>query len=48
MKTVKKIVKIGNSLGIIINKILINYLEIKKGDLIEIEIKKLEDKEVKE
>ena len=37
----KKIMQWGNSLGIIIDKVVLDKLEIKKGDLIEISIKKL-------
>ena len=41
MKLTKKIMQWGNSLGIIIDKIVLDKLKIKKGDLVEVEIKKI-------
>jgi hypothetical protein len=41
MKIQKKIVNIGDSIGIIIDTVIANSLKIKKGDLVEITIKKL-------
>ena len=41
MKLTKKIVKIAQSLGIIIDKPIINKLKLKKGDYVEINIKKV-------
>jgi hypothetical protein len=38
MKTQRKIINIGNSLGITLDKKSINELNLKKGDLIEIDI----------
>lgn len=42
MKITKKIIQWGNSLGIIIDKFVLQKLKIKKGDLIEVTIKKIE------
>lgn len=42
MKITKKIVKVAQSLGVIIDKPVVDKLKLKKGDYIEIEIKKLE------
>jgi len=43
MKTTKKLIGIGkNCFGIIIDKPILTHLNLKKGDLIEIEIKKAE------
>ncbi len=44
MRITKKIVKIAQSLGIIIDKPIISKLKLKKGDYVEINIKKLNDK----
>ena len=41
MKVTKKIVKIAQSFGIIIDKPILNKLKLKKGDYIEIDIKKI-------
>ena len=41
MRTTLKIIKIGNSRGIIIPIHILEKLTIKEGDLIEIEIKKI-------
>ena len=41
MKITKKLVKIGNSYGFIIDKILASRLNIQHGDEIEVEIKKI-------
>ena len=41
MKITKKIVKIAHSFGIIIDKPIIDKLKLKKGDYVEIEIKKI-------
>ena len=40
MKITKKIVKIAQSLGIIIDKPILKKLKIKKGDYVELDIKK--------
>lgn len=42
MKITKKIVKIAYSLGVIINKPILEKMKLKKGDYIEIDIKKAE------
>jgi len=41
MKITKKIVRVGQSLGIIIDRPIVEKLKIKKGDYIEIDIKKI-------
>lgn len=41
IKLTKKIMQWGNSLGIIIDKIILDKLKIEKGDLVEVEIKKV-------
>lgn len=41
IKLTKKIMKWGNSLGIIIDKIIINKLKLKRGDLVEVSLKKI-------
>ena len=41
MKTTLKIIKIGNSLGVVIPKHILENLEIKNKDLIELDIKKV-------
>jgi|TARA_Y100000310_G_scaffold331646_1_gene405605 antitoxin component of MazEF toxin-antitoxin module len=41
MKITKKIVKIAQSLGMIIDKPILEKLKIKKGDYIEIDLKKV-------
>ena len=43
MKTTKKLIKISKSLGIIIDKFITDQLELKHGDLVEIDIKKSEE-----
>ncbi len=40
MKITKKLIKVANSLGIIIDKPIIKKLELEQGDLIEVSIKK--------
>lgn len=47
MKTTKKIVKIGNSLGFIIDKPILEKLKLKAGDLAEADIQKIDKKEDK-
>jgi antitoxin component of MazEF toxin-antitoxin module len=42
MKITKKIVKIAQSLGIIIDKSILEKMRIKEGDFVEINIKKIE------
>ena len=44
MKLTKKIMQWGNSLGIILDKVVLEKLKIKKGDLIEIEINRANKK----
>ena len=41
MKTTLKIIKIGNSLGVVIPKHILKNLGIKNNDLIELDIKKV-------
>ncbi len=41
MKITKKIVKIAQSLGIIIDKSILEKIKLKKGDYVEIDIKKV-------
>lgn len=41
MKLTKKVIRWGNSLGIIIDKIILKKLKIKKWDLVEVDIKKV-------
>ena len=41
MKITKKIVKIAQSLGIIIDKPIVEKMKLKEGDYIEIDIKKV-------
>ncbi|MCX6742147.1 MAG: hypothetical protein NTX24_03150 [Candidatus Pacearchaeota archaeon] len=41
MKITKKMVKIAQSLGIIIDKPILKKMNIKKGDYVEIDIKKI-------
>ena len=41
MKITKKIIKIAQSLGVIIDKPILEKMKIKKGDYIEIDIKKV-------
>ena len=43
MKITKKIVKIAQSLGVIIDKPILQRMKIKKGDYVEIDIKKYND-----
>ena len=43
MKITKKVVKIAHSLGIIIDKPILEKTEIKEGDYIEVDIKKVND-----
>jgi len=44
MKLTKKVIRWGNSLGVIIDKIILDKFGIKKGDLVEIKIKKIKIK----
>ena len=39
MRIVKKITTVGNSLGILIDKPIIEKLKLKKGDFVEMDIK---------
>ena len=39
MKIKKKIIKIGDSLGIILDKVVIETLELKEGDIVECNVK---------
>jgi antitoxin component of MazEF toxin-antitoxin module len=41
MKITKKIVKIAQSLGIIIDKPILKKIKVKQGDYVEIDIKKI-------
>ena len=41
MKTTKKVIQIGDSLGITIEKYILKKLKVKKGELVEISIKKV-------
>lgn len=41
MRITKKIVKIAQSLGVIIDKPILEKMKLKKGDYIEIDIKKI-------
>ncbi len=43
MIATKKIVKVAHSLGIIIDKPIVELLNLKKGDYVEIDIKKIRD-----
>lgn len=43
MKTTKKLLQIAHSLGIIIDKPIIDKLKLEKGDYVEIDIKKVEN-----
>jgi len=43
MKITKKVVKIAQSLGVIIDKPIIEKMKIKQGDYVEINIKKYND-----
>ena len=42
MKTTKKITVVGNSLGIVLDKALLTKMKLTKGDLVEIDFKKVE------
>ena len=42
MKITKKVVKIAQSLGVIIDKPILEKMKLKKGDYVEIDIKKVE------
>ena len=42
MKIIKKIMTTGTSLCVVIDKIITDTLKIKKGDLVEVNIKKVE------
>ena len=42
MKIIKKIMITGTSLCVVIDKIITDTLKIKKGDLVEVNIKKVE------
>ena len=41
MKITKKLVKVGQSLGIIIDKPIVDKLELKKEDWVEVDLKKV-------
>ena len=41
MRIIKKLGTVGNSTGIILDKPILDKLKIKKGDYIEIEVKKV-------
>lgn len=41
MKTTKKLITIAHSVGIIIDKPLLNMLDLHKGDCVEVDIKKI-------
>ena len=43
MKITKKVVKIAQSLGVIIDKPILQKMKIKEGDYVEIDIKKYND-----
>ena len=40
MKISKRVIKLGTSLGIILDKLVIQTLKIKKGDVVNVEIEK--------
>ena len=46
MKITKKIVKIAQSLGVIIDKPILEKMKIKEGDYVEIDIKKYNDNDI--
>ena len=39
MKFKKKIIQMGSSLGIILDKVVLNSLDLKKGDIVDITLK---------
>ena len=41
MKTTKKIITTGTSLCIVIDKFILEKLKLKRGDLVEVELKKV-------
>jgi len=41
MKITKKVIKIAQSIGVIIDKPIVEKMKIKKGDYVEIDIKKI-------
>jgi len=41
MKIKKKVIQIGDSLGIVLDKIITETIVLKKGDLVEVTIKKV-------
>ena len=41
IKLTKKIMQWGNSLGVILDKVILDKLKIQKGDLIEVEVRKI-------
>ena len=41
MEIIKKITRIGNSLGILIDKPIIKKMKLKKGDFVKLKIKKV-------
>ncbi len=43
MRTTKKIITIGRSLGIIIDKPILKKLELSRGDLVEVNVRKIKD-----
>lgn len=42
MKITKKITIVGNSLGILIDKPIVNKMKLKKGSFVELDIKKVD------
>lgn len=46
MKITKKITQVGCSLGILIDKPIIEKMKLQKGDFVELELKKLIDDEL--
>lgn len=43
MEFIKKIITTGTSLGVVIDKVIVNTLKLKKGDLVKIKIKKVKN-----
>ena len=41
MKITKKLIQVGDSIGIAIEKYVLKKLKLKKGDLVEVQIKKI-------
>ncbi len=42
MKITKKIIRIGDSLGVLLDKQILDKIKLKKGDFIELDMKKVE------